>query len=306
MSSPWNRQESHSAMAAPDGVAGAALNGRAWGSADGMDEWDLLRSSPDYDREEMQGVTLPGAYTAALDAWPAPPWASPGSPQAGGAWLDPVAASGASGAGRSTPASASWLQPPGGSEVGRPTPASVSSPSPRGGEGSGEGSPPAPPAVATPVERWPEAAGVANLASDLFTGADGEGLWSPMAADSVVFSAGCDDDEEGLDWAAILARAEEVSAEADGPLPVGSTDTSASWVFLPDAMIQNDGSGVDLLDEALHAGAKAGLLNAGCQMETAGSEPRALAQNGLPDVLEAALTAGKRAGLMRSVGEEVE
>jgi len=259
MSSPWNQQENRSAATAPPhGGAGLAVDSRTWGSADGVDEWDLLRSSPDYDMEEMQGVSLPGAY-AAPAAWPAPA-AAPVPPP-----------------------------PP------LPAPSPAAAPAP-------DWAPPATAAArvsapASPVERWPEAADVANLASDLFAGAEGESLWRPMAEGSAIFTAASDDaEEDDLDWAAILARAEEVSSEVDG------VSASSSWAFLPDAMIQNDGGGVDLLDQALQAGAKAGLLDAGARMEPSdtpsGSGPHASPGDGLPDLLEAALTAGERAGLM--------
>jgi hypothetical protein len=261
MSSPWKQQEIWNADAPPHGSAGVVTENRGRGHADGTEEWDQLRSSPDYDLQEMQGVSLPATFAS--------PAAAPGPAGAPGSWgiasAAPIAAA---------PASPDWAMPaPGGSLPNAGSPAPVQ-----------------------PQERWPETAGVAHLAGDLFAGAQGEGLWRPMEEGSAAFqpATGAADDDS-MDWADILARTQTLSADLE------ESGVSESWAFLPDAMLQVDG-GADLLDEALQAGARAGLLDAGARLKVAelppSPRPRPAAEGELPDLLEAALTAGERAGLM--------
>jgi hypothetical protein len=257
MSSPRNRQENWTAASPPFGGSAAVVNGRGMAPAEGHDEWDLLRATPDYDMVEMQGVSLPAAFHPP-PAWEAPPVAAPEA-----SWAPPVV---------SAPPVGAWEAP-------------------------------VVDAWEPPAERWPEAAKVANLASDLFVEAQGDGLWRPMAQENAVFSVA-----SGEDWSAILTDSEDLSADMD---PIHS---SGSWAFLPDAMLQGGAGGVDLLNEALQAGARAGLLDAGSRLEGAegagappgpppggsapGRAPLPAKDRELPDLLDAALTAGERAGLM--------
>lgn len=245
MSSPWNQQENWSA-ASPGSHGGAVLyNPGATGTDD---EWDRLRSSPDFDMEEMQGVSLPAAFPSGPAGFPAVA-APPESPPAFAAVAQPVCPS--------------------------PVPTAA----------------PAPACAPTPLaERWPETADVAHLASDLYVEAQGEGLWRAVEIEE---EGPTEEDDHLLpDFRRFLPQDDR--AEDEG---------SASWAFLPDTMLQGGDGGRDLLTEALQAGARAGLLDAGDRLES--TEPQSdsapimpNAPGELPDLLDAALTAGKRAGLM--------
>jgi hypothetical protein len=248
------------------------------------DEWDLLRAAPDYDMEEMRGVSLPaalppqpawpGPYDAA-PVWSAGPVAAPvPHPQA----EEAVAPHAFQGAG-------AWAAPVAASLVEPPAPAALQEQwSPRR------------------TERWPEAADVANLATDLYADAGvagGQGWWTN--------SPGAAPDLGSEEWSRFLAQDEELDTSE---FPAASA--SASWAFLPDAMLQESG-GRDLLNEALQAGARAGLLGPDARSdaraegtgEDARPSPAGLGRVGDPnagpegpDLLDAALAAGERAGLM--------
>jgi hypothetical protein len=262
MSSTWNQHDNgNSPLPAAHGRAGAAIHDRGTGRVDGTDEWDLLRSSPDFDMEEMQGVSMPAVFPQPA-VWPAPvvspaPWSAPAPDAPAPAAPEPV-----------------WQS-------------SAPDADPAGGW-----SPPATPAV-----RWPEAAGVAHLASDLLADAQGEGLWRAMelpAGDGIFGTSPEGDEDAPAAWMALLARDDVLESETEG------LDPSASWAFLPDAMLQRGDGGRDLLNEALQAGERAGLLDAGARLEAGepAPAPEEATPEGLPDLLDAALKAGERAGLL--------
>lgn len=273
MSSPWNPY--HNPSPPMPGGDGMVLQDRRTGTETmlegGIDEWDLLRAAPDYDIEEMRGVSLPSAFPAVCSTLAhAPvgvgtPWAP--APQAP-PWSEPL------------------------QELRQDWPPQTSQ-APNGG------SPPL-----TPPDRWPEAAEVASLAGDLYTRSEVDLSWRQFAPTTgpYAFTAA---EPRGTDWGRLLGWD---GAPSSGEAEPGGI--SEAWAFLPDTMLQESGDR-DLLDEALQAGRRAGLLSADvpgdarCRSReatpqgTASCDGVAAAHDGGRDLLDAALAAGERAGLLR-------
>jgi hypothetical protein len=243
------------------------------------DEWDLLRATPDYDADEMRsvGLWLPPEPSAVAESYVDDTWTtSPATPSAPG--MDEP-----------------W------------------------------------PGTAAVAEPWPETASVASLLSDLFevvptSPAESGGVGSQCGGGESLFAGLGPLGDEAAQWPAGGSDAVDFWQDditgSSGDAPGAGDPEIGVAVPLP-AVAEGD-----LLGVALQAGARAGLIDAGMALRAAHSsrltahsrnptavspEPRAVSRSEATkdtpqpgDLLDTALAAGERAGLMDGWGGGVQ
>jgi hypothetical protein len=253
MSSPCNREQYRTERPSHAAFAGAPPRGAAAGAArsEPIDEWELLRATPDYDEEEMRGVGLPLYLPPSPGTPPAPPLRL-AQPE----WLP-------------LPASA---PPPGDApqradlglriaEPGDPSP----EPEPQRGQ----------PQPAEAPARWPEAHAVAMMATDLYdtalandTSLDVGPLgWLTIRGTSNDTIDGWDDDSASASELWAFLPDEMLGGDRGHDLLGEALQAGERAGLLDGSEEQDDRAEVrrqgptDLLDEALAAGERSGLMD---------------------------------------------
>jgi hypothetical protein len=251
MSSPCNREQNMPQRPSHAPFAGAPPRGAAPGFARSqpVDEWDLLRATPDYDEEEMRGVGLPLYLPPSPSVLAAPPprLAQP-------EWLPLPAPSGSSEIG--------------GLGTGQEGAAFLPSPEPRGQSSE--------PQDEVPV-RWPEAQSVAMMATDLYDTALGTDVsldvgplgWLTIRGTNEDTIDGWDDDPSSASEVWAFLPDEMLAGDRGHDLLGEALQAGERAGLLDDGGERADPPGrpggghrepTDLLDEALAAGERSGLM----------------------------------------------
>jgi hypothetical protein len=237
MSSPCNREQYSPERSSHALPAGAPPRGALPSGA--MDEWDMLRATPDYDEEEMRGVGLP------LYLLPRPDLAD----------------------GPTRLPQPDWLP--------LPTPSGSPGHAPELGRGAPEPSVPSPaPREEAPV-RWPEAEAVALMATDLYDTSLGDDVsldvgpfgWLTIRETGHEPIEGWEDDPASASevWAFLpdeMLGGHDLLGEAlQAGERAGLLEENEEHAGRSDAPQGGRRTPTDLLDEALAAGERSGLMD---------------------------------------------